>query len=68
MAPRPSDEELAFVAVLKEDEKALMTEKAYLLSQRKFLEENLNDINTSKSQLVDASTDELRVYQRVLPL
>ena len=58
-APRPSDEELKFVAVLKEDEKALMTEKAYLLSQQRRLEENLTDIDISKTRLVEAYTKKL---------
>ena len=48
------------MAVLKEDEKALMTEKACLLSQRRRLEENLKNIDTSKTRLVDTDIKELR--------
>ena len=48
------------MAVLKEVEKALKTEKAYLLSQRRRLEENPTNIDTSKTRLVDAYINELR--------
>ena len=55
---RPKPE---LVARLKQEEKALMTEKAYLLSQRKCLEGDLNDIDTSKTGLADAYINELRM-------
>ena len=50
-----------FVAVVKKDEKALLSEKAFLLSQRKILEEDLTDIVTSKIQLEEAYIAELRM-------
>ena len=52
---------IEFVAVVKEEEKALLSEKAFLLSQRKILEEDLNDIVTSKLQLEEAYIAELRI-------
>ena len=50
----------AFVAAVREDEKALLTEKVFLLSQQKVLEQDLNDIVTSKVQLEEAYIAELR--------
>ena len=49
------------MAVLKKDVKALLTEKAYLLSQRKYLEGDLNDIDTSKTELAEAYINGLRM-------
>ena len=57
-ADKPKTE---FVAVVEEDEKALVSEKAFLLSQRKILEEDLNDIVTNKVQLEEAYIAELRM-------
>ena len=56
------------VARLKQEKKALMTEKVYLLSQRKFLEEDLNDIDTSKTGLADAYINELRTSLEKCPV
>ncbi|KAF6227153.1 hypothetical protein HO133_008595 [Letharia lupina] len=50
-----------FVALVKEDEKVLLSEKVFLLSERKVLEEDLNDIVTSREQLKDAYITELRI-------
>ena len=50
-----------FVAAIKEDEKALSSEKAFLLSQRKILEQDLNDIVSQKIQLEEAYITELRM-------
>ena len=49
-----------FVAAVREDEKALLSEKVFLLSQQKILEQDLNDIVTSKVQLEEAYIAELR--------
>ena len=58
---------IEFMAVVKEKEKALLSEKAFLLSQRKTLEEDLNDIVTSKVQLEEAYIAELRMLILRLP-
>ena len=50
-----------FMALVHKDEKALSFEKAFLLSQRKILEEDLNDVVTSKFQLEEAYIAELRM-------
>lgn len=47
--------------VLKSDEKALRAEKSILLSERKILEGDLNDIVMSKDQLTQAYITELRL-------
>ena len=52
---------MEFMAVVKEKEKVLLSEKAFLLSQRKILEEDLKDIVTSKVQLEEAYIAELRM-------
>ena len=48
------------MAAVMEDEKALRSEKAILLSQRKSFEGDLNDVDTSKTQLASAYITELR--------
>lgn len=48
------------MAMIREDEKALLSEKTILLSQRKILEEDLADIISSKMQLEEAYIVELR--------
>lgn len=50
-----------WVALVRQDEKALLKEKTFILSQRKILEEDLNDIVTSKVQLEEAYNTELRI-------
>ena len=50
-----------FLIVVMEDEKALLSEKAFLLSQRKTLEEDLKDIVTDKVPLQEAYIAELRM-------
>ena len=62
VAPRPSDEEIEFVAVPKEDEKAVMTEKAFLLSQRRRLEVHPTNIVPSKTRLADAYNNDISGY------
>jgi hypothetical protein len=49
------------MAAVKEDEKTLLAEKAFLLSQRKTLDQDLSDVVTSVEQLEDAYIHELRV-------
>ena len=48
------------MAAVMEDEKGLISEKAILLSQRKSFEGDLNDVDTSKTQLAAAYITELR--------
>ena len=48
------------IAAIKEDEKALISEKVILLSQRKSFEGDLNDVDTSKTRLEAAYITELR--------
>ncbi|MCJ1455417.1 hypothetical protein MMC28_005772 [Mycoblastus sanguinarius] len=49
------------VAIVNEDKKALLSEKVFLLSQRKTLEEDLNDMVSSRVLLEEAYTAELRM-------
>ncbi|KAL8903424.1 MAG: hypothetical protein Q9171_007408 [Xanthocarpia ochracea] len=49
------------VAVIGKDEKSLREEKAVLMSSRKMLEGDLNDLVTSKDALADAYIEELRM-------
>ena len=48
------------VAVVEKEERELMSEKAFLLAQRKSLEGDLNDVDTKKTQLEAAYITELR--------
>ena len=48
------------IAVIKEHEKVLTSERAILLSQRKSFEGDLNDVDTTKIRLEDAYITELR--------
>ena len=51
---------MELIAVIREDEKVLTSERAILLSQRKSFEGDLNDVDTSKTRLEDAYIIELR--------
>ena len=50
-----------FMAAVKEDEKALISEKVILLSQQKSFEGDLNDVDRSKTELTAAYIKELRI-------
>lgn len=49
------------LTLLKSDEKALNTEKKFILSQRQILEEDLYDFGADKNNLTDAYITELRL-------
>lgn len=55
---KPKEE---WFALLKQDEKALLKEKTFILSKRQILEEDLNDLVTSKVRLEEAYITELRM-------
>ena len=50
-----------FVVVVEKEERELMSEKAFLLAQRKSLEGDLNDVDRSKTALEAAYITELRI-------
>lgn len=56
-AGRPKKE---FLAAVEEDEKALLAEKVVLLTQRRILEQDLNDVISSKVVLEEAHMTELK--------